>query len=114
MAAQRRDAAMKNPAGSGRGLEKDHMIIAKDTTGNVINPQMFQAAPVRETVEVTKTVADWFHHSVVRGREGIFSEIVVLTPEVAKLLLAGTRTTVGSTRTSSLRSRRHSGGPLRA
>jgi len=42
-----------------------------------------------QTHTVTKSVADWFHKAVLRGRKEVFSETIDLTPEVAKLLLHG-------------------------
>lgn len=37
---------------------------------------------------VPQTVADWFHARVLRGRNELFSEVIMLTPDVARMLLA--------------------------
>jgi hypothetical protein len=42
-----------------------------------------------QPVVVSKTVADWFHYSVIRSRSGLFAETVTLTPEMARLFLSG-------------------------
>ena len=42
-----------------------------------------------QKIKVPKSVADWFHARVLRGRKEVFSETIDLTPEVAKLLLHG-------------------------
>ena len=38
---------------------------------------------------VSKTAADWFHYSVIRSRREVFSEVVEVTPEIARLFLGG-------------------------
>lgn len=59
---------------------------------NTINstepPRLIQAGK-SELPTVSKSVADWFHQSVLRGRKEVFSEVIDLTPEIAKLLLHG-------------------------
>lgn len=38
---------------------------------------------------VSKTAADWFHYTVIRSRREVFSEVVDVTPEIARLFLGG-------------------------
>lgn len=51
------------------------------------------AQPSADTGEqkrtVPKSLADWFHYSVIRSRKEVFSEVVLVTPELAQLFLTG-------------------------
>lgn len=38
---------------------------------------------------ISKTAADWFHYTVIRSRREVFSEVVDVTLEIARLFLGG-------------------------
>ena len=62
------------------------MLDNVNSTGKRLISQ--SSATVLHSPPSSATVVDWFHDCVTRGRSEVFTEIVTLTPEMAKLLLA--------------------------
>lgn len=59
---------------------------------------MLQATEIRTRAQssapvqtVSKSIADWFTDKIERSRNGVFSEVVTLTPDLARLLLVGNK-----------------------
>lgn len=58
----------------------------ENTKGKPVMQTPTDAGEQKRTVP--KVVADWFHDSVIRGRKEVFTDVVTLTPDMARLLLA--------------------------